>query len=35
MEAMSICLAISSEIILDLMCTVPIVFCEIGGYAIA
>ena len=31
---MSICLATGSEVVLDLMCTVPIVFCDVGGYAI-
>ena len=31
---MSIYLATGSEAVLDLMCTVPIVFCDVGGYAI-
>ena len=31
---MSICLATSNEAVLDLMFTVPIVFCDISGHAI-
>ena len=33
-EPMSIRLATSSEVVLDLMCTVLIVFCDISGHAI-
>ena len=30
----SIFLATGSEVVLDLMCFVPIVFCNVGGFAI-
>ena len=33
-EPMFICLAIGGEVVSDLMYTVPIVFCDIGGHAI-
>ena len=33
-EPISICLATGSEVVLDLMCTVPIVFCDVVGHAI-
>ena len=31
---MSIHLATGSEVVLDSLCTVPIVFCDIGGHGI-
>ena len=33
-EPISICLAIGSKAVLDSMCSIPIVFCEIGSHAI-
>ena len=33
-EPMSICLATGNKLVLDLICTIPIVFCDIVGHAI-
>ena len=33
-KQMSICLDTDNEVVLDSMCTVPIVFCDVGRHAI-
>ena len=33
-EPISICLATGSEVISDSMCTIPMIFCDVGGHAI-